>query len=54
MNETQVRHLAPQEVVEFELRPREPMRVRIAYLGQAPDNRASIAIEVRYAGDNDE
>ena len=53
MGDIQVRHFAPQEFVEFELSSREPMQVRIAYLGQAPDGRASVAIEVRYAGDRE-
>ena len=54
MPDIQVRHLSPQEFVEFEVSSREPMRIRIAYLGQVPDtDRASIGVEVRYEGDND-
>jgi len=52
MSDINVMQLAPQEYVEFELSSREPMQVRIAYLGQSPDDdRASLGIEIRYAGD---
>ena len=51
MSDIQVHHLTPQEYVEFELSSREPMQVRIAYLGQVPDtDKASFGVQVRYAG----
>jgi len=52
MADIQVRHLSPQEFVEFEVSSREPMQIKIAYLGAVPDSdKASLAIQVRYAGD---
>ena len=54
MNDIKVTHLSPQEFVEFELSSREPIQVRIAYLGQVPDtDKASFGVQVRYAGDTE-
>jgi len=51
MTDIKVHWLSSQEFVEFELSSREPMQVRIAYLGQVPDtDKASIVVQVRYAG----
>jgi hypothetical protein len=51
MSDIQVRHLSPQEFVEFEVSSREPMQIRVAYLGAVPDtDKVSIATEIRYAG----
>ena len=50
MSEIKVHHLSPQEFVEFEIGSRDPMRIKVAYLGQVPDtDLASIAIEITYA-----
>ena len=51
MSDINVMQLSAQEYVEFELESREPMRVRIAYLGQSDDDKASLGIEIAYAGD---
>jgi hypothetical protein len=55
MSDIKVHWFSPQEFVEFELSSREPMQVKVAYLGQVPEiDKAAIAIEVRYAGDKDD
>ena len=52
MSEIKVHHLSPQEFVEFEIGSRDPMRIRVAYLGQVPESdKASIGIEITYASE---